>query len=134
MNEIYLGHWIHTPLHCPFCGAKLDPEQLKAGVAPCNHVLLSFEDGQLQFVSDEGVLLAHKLFQLTNVDLDIPAIGREELVQKNRIQTGKGPLSPRDAIKQITVKLDHDWIRYVHFRCDAGSDFGEVIFVADEQK
>ena len=55
MNEIYLGHWIHTPLHCPFCGAKLDPEQLKAGVAPCNHVLLSFEDGQLQFVSDDSI-------------------------------------------------------------------------------
>ncbi|MBO7173568.1 MAG: hypothetical protein J6V64_04445 [Burkholderiaceae bacterium] len=134
MNEIYLGHWIHTPLHCPFCGTRLDAEQLKAGVAPCSHVLLSFEDGQFQFVSDEGVLLAHKLFQLNNVDLDIPAIGREELVFKNRILTAKGLLSPRDAVKQITVKLDNDWIRYVHFRCDAGSDFGEVIFVADEKK
>ena len=134
MNEIYLGHWIHTPLHCPFCGTKLEPEQLKGGSALCPHVLLAFEDGQFQFVSDDGIRLANQLFQLKDVDLDIPALALEELLHKTRIQTEKGMLSPRDAVKQITVKLDHDWIRYVHFRCDTGSDFGEVIFVADEKK
>jgi HSP90 family molecular chaperone len=57
-----------------------------------------------------------------------------DAVTKLKRLSSLGEAQIDDENYKITVKLDKDWIRYVHFRCDAGSDFGEVIFVADEKK
>ncbi len=127
MNDVYLRNWIASPLFCPFCGTKLDVEAITKRELPCDHIFLQFVDTKFVYVSDFFIRLAADHFRFTNPDNWV-----DDLMYKGRIETDKGFVSAREVLKQILVKLEKDFIRYVHFRCDEGSDLGDIILVADD--
>ena len=126
MNEVYLRNWVGSPLYCPFCGTKLDTEALREQRPSCPHVFVQLHEARFVYTSDRFLRLVADHFHPST------AGWADDLAHQGRIMTDNGWLSAREMLKQMKIRLENDWLRCVHFRCDEGSDVGDVTFVADE--